>query len=122
MTIKWQYFLGGFFAGILLAGIIFLIITRPNSMARIEVLPTQRSVDDLEFNHTFQPTNQGKININSAALEELTTLPGIGPSKAAAIIDFRNKYGHFESVDELLYVPGFGESTFSSIKELITVE
>jgi competence protein ComEA len=122
MPIKWQYFLAGLLAGIILTGVVFLLIARSDSQVRFTILTGQDSEKELDSNLASPPTNQGKININSATLEELTSLPGIGPSKAAAIIDFRNKYGLFESVDELLYVPGFGESLFSSIKELITVE
>lgn len=122
MPTKWQYFAVGMLAGFLLAGIVFILVTQSNSPARFAFLPEQNSGELQDSYPAISPSNQGKININSATLEELTALPGIGPSKAAALIDFRNKYGNFESIDELLYVPGFGESLFSSIKYLITVE
>ena len=62
-----------------------------------------------------------KININTASLEELDGLPGIGLTKAQAIIDYRNAYGDFLSIEEIMNVSGIGQSTFDNIKDLITV-
>jgi comEA protein len=122
MSSKRQCFLAGVLAGFILSGIVFLFINRANSPVSSSIVANQYSVEEQESDPPIPSSNQGKININNASLEELTKLSGIGPSKAAAIIDFRTKYGKFESVDELLYVPGFGEFLFSSIKDLITVE
>ncbi|MFA5318653.1 MAG: helix-hairpin-helix domain-containing protein [Patescibacteria group bacterium] len=61
------------------------------------------------------------ININAATLEELDTLPGIGPSKAQAIIDYRTEYGDFQTIEEIKNVSGIGDVTFNNIKDLITV-
>ena len=63
----------------------------------------------------------GKININSASLDELKTLNGIGDAKAKAIIEYRTKNGKFKSIDELKNVSGISETIFSKIKENITV-
>ena len=52
----------------------------------------------------------------------LETLPGIGPSTAQNIIDYRDEYGYFNSIEDIMNVPNIGESTFESIKDLITVE
>ena len=61
------------------------------------------------------------ININSASIELLDTLPGIGPSTAQSIIDYRTEVGFFESIEDIINVPGIGEATFNEIKDLITV-
>lgn len=61
------------------------------------------------------------ININSASLEILDTLPGIGPSTAQSIIDYRTEVGFFISIEDIMNVTGIGEATFNEIKDLITV-
>ncbi|HEY9060142.1 MAG TPA: helix-hairpin-helix domain-containing protein [Pseudobacteroides sp.] len=64
----------------------------------------------------------GKININTATAEEMdAVLPGIGPAIAADIVEYRNKHGKFKSIEDLLNVPGIGESKLNRMKELITV-
>jgi competence protein ComEA len=64
---------------------------------------------------------EGKVNLNSASEAELQTLPGIGPSKAAAIMEYRTENGSFKSVEELMEISGIGEKTFEKLKESITV-
>lgn len=62
-----------------------------------------------------------KININTASVQELTTLPRIGPKKAAAIVEYRNKNGKFQRIEDIMKVKGIGEKTFLKLKDLITV-
>lgn len=59
------------------------------------------------------------ISINSADLDELITLPGIGSSIAQRIIDYRNTYGSFNNLEELMNVKGIGYGKFNKIKEYI---
>lgn len=63
-----------------------------------------------------------KVNINEAKQEELEELPGIGPSIAKKIIEYREQNGKFTSIDELQEVKGIGEAKFENIKEYITVK
>lgn len=65
--------------------------------------------------------NGGKISLNSATAEQLDQLDGIGPSKAAAIIRYREEHGPFRSVDELANVPGIGEKTLEKFRDRLTV-
>jgi competence protein ComEA len=62
------------------------------------------------------------INLNTATQEELESLPGIGPTKAADILSYRKEIGAFSSIDELLNVTGIGPSTLEAIIDLITIE
>jgi len=61
------------------------------------------------------------ININTANLQELDALPGIGPSLAAAIINYRQEFGPFTSPEDIKKVPGIGEKTYLKLSNLITV-
>jgi competence protein ComEA len=63
----------------------------------------------------------GKINLNTASLEQLMEIPGIGESKARAIIDYREKNGGFASVEEVMNIEGIKEGVFSKMKEYIVV-
>ena len=63
----------------------------------------------------------GKLSLNTATLDELMTLPGIGESKAQAIIEYREEVGAFQNIEELKEVSGIGDAIFDQIKENITI-
>ncbi|HEX6684472.1 MAG TPA: ComEA family DNA-binding protein [Candidatus Limnocylindrales bacterium] len=65
------------------------------------------------------PGEPVKVNLNTASLAQLDTLPGVGPVLAQRIIDFRAKRGGFRSVEELRQVDGIGEETFARLKDLV---
>ncbi len=65
--------------------------------------------------------NAGRVNINTASLEELDTLPGIGPTTAQNILDYRLSHGPFQTIQDLLNVPGVGPATFANIQDYVTV-
>ena len=66
--------------------------------------------------------DSGKININVADETQLTTLPGIGPAKAKAIIAHREEQGKFQSIEGLKDVTGIGDKTFEQLKDLIDIK
>lgn len=61
------------------------------------------------------------VNLNTATDTELQSLPGVGPSKAKSIIEYREKNGGFKSIDEIKNIKGIGESSFEKLKDKITI-
>lgn len=61
------------------------------------------------------------ININTASLEQLMTLPGVGEAKAKDIINYRESQGQFSSIEDIKNVPGIKDGIFNKVKELISV-
>lgn len=68
------------------------------------------------------PATVGKVNINTADLVTLESLPGIGPSLAQRIIDYRELHGPFERIEDIMEVSGIGEATFEGMQDLITTQ
>lgn len=69
----------------------------------------------------FSGAAAAALNLNTATKDELVALPGIGPAKAQAIVDYRNQNGPFKSVDEIRKVKGIGEKLFLQIKPEIAI-
>lgn len=74
------------------------------------------------FDSQQENLKSGKININTADVTMLQTLPGIGQKKAEMIIEYRNTNGPFQKEEDLTNVTGIGIKTFEQLKELITVK
>ena len=69
---------------------------------------------------TSSPSYAGDVNLNTASQEELVALPGVGPSKAKAIIDYRSAHP-FKSIEEVKNVRGIGDHLYEALKGKISV-
>lgn len=93
------------------------------------ILAAGGATDDADFNQLKlylpqidEAEQPQKISINRAEAWLLEALPGIGPVLAQRIVDYRNQYGQFNHINELLEVEGIGSATYERIKHLITVD
>lgn len=71
--------------------------------------------------HSKKDSATGTVNINNATETELVALPGIGPSKAHAIAEYRQQHGGFQSVDDLRQVKGIGAATLEKLRAHVTL-
>lgn len=97
--------------------LIYEVLDSPkyNKVEASEVVKTQI------FPETTKEILTGKINLNTASVEELCTLEEIGESKAAAIIEYRETFGEFRSIEEIMEVDGISDITFSKNIDRLTV-
>jgi len=96
----------------------------PPANSGVEALPTipkakTNSASNAPEKST-QPQN-GLLDLNTATLEQLDTLPGIGPSKARAILELRQQIGRFSTVEQLLDVKGIGPSTLAKFRDRLYI-
>ncbi len=75
----------------------------------------------IPFLTTTSRTQGGRVNINTATADELATLPGIGPTTAQRIVEYRLQHGFFRTIQDIQNVPGIGPTTFEKIRDYITV-
>ena len=79
-------------------------------------------VDDGEHSAAARDTaSDGRVNLNTATREELMTLPGIGETKAEAVIRYREEHGTFQTVEEIMQISGIKDALFLKIKDRLTV-
>jgi len=69
----------------------------------------------------LKSAGDGVVNINTAPLEELERLPGIGPSMAQRVIDYRTQIGSFSTVDQLRDVKGIGDKRLEKLRPFVVV-
>lgn len=84
-------------------------------------VPFQSEVEMGGMDLKSQKDGESGVNINTAGLEELMTLPGIGESKAQAIIQYREEHGDFQNVEELTNISGIKSGVYEKIKELVRI-
>jgi competence protein ComEA len=87
---------------------------------KINLVATIKDGEKIHIPYKVQTLSSNLININTATESELCSLPGIGPSLAKRIIEYRTSH-YFSSIEEIKNVKGIGEKKFEKIKNLITV-
>ncbi len=94
----------------------FLVIIGDSSEVYASVAEEVGSEDNVS-----SVTTPAIINLNTASLQQLQVLSGIGAKKAQAIIDYRNEHGNFQSIEDIMKVKGIGEGIFAKIKDKLEV-
>ena len=94
---------------------------KPYPDADLSSFSLQKRLYHLELVVVKKKEEKKLVSINSAGIEELTTLPGIGKTTAQKIIDYRQEKGSFLSLEELMNVKGIGKSKYEKIKGSITL-
>jgi len=91
-----------------------MVIVVPKVGEEAEALPAGATSKEV--------AKEGKVNINTATVEELKTLKGVGEKKAEAIIEYRKKNGSFKTKEDLMKVRGIGKKLFESFEERIVTQ
>ena len=91
-----------------------MVIVVPKVGEEVEEIPAGET--------SKEATKEGKVNINTATVEELKTLKGVGEKKAEAIIEYRKKNGSFQTKEDLMKVRGIGKKLFESFQERIVTQ
>ena len=81
-----------------------------------EKQPVRQNLD-----HQAEPETDGLVNLNTADRLQLETLPGIGPELADRILSYREEYGPFVAIEQIMDVDGIGEIRFEKLESLITI-
>ncbi len=85
-------------------------------------IPFQGEVSDAQVADSGEVTTDSRVNINTASLEELMTLKGIGQTRAEQILEYREKHGSFASPEAIMNVDGIKQGTYDKIKDNIRVQ
>ena len=109
-------------AAVFLMLIAAVIIVSAVNAERIDTPVVTADVSARTTVKSASPANTPKININTATEEELQKIPGIGPSTASKIVQYRIENGAFSRIYDIVNVAGMGDRKFDSIKDYITVE
>jgi len=118
------FFLGtltGFYQGRQISSVQIQISENITSSATDQTETTASTQDDTVSEAASSSTVSFPININTASIEELTAIPGIGTVYATRIVEYRNQHGSFANINDLIYVYGIGVKRLESIKPYITI-
>ena len=85
-------------------------------------IPFQGEVSDAQISDNEEIVTDSRVNINTASLEELMTLKGIGQTRAEQILEYREKQGSFVSPEAIMNVDGIKQGTYDKIKDNIKVQ
>ncbi|MGR3178292.1 MAG: ComEA family DNA-binding protein [Candidatus Anammoxibacter sp.] len=102
--------------------VIFFLIVLITSIGLKYAKDNHWNLEPTEVVYPIQAKASYRIDINKADRHELMLLPGIGKTRAKAIIEYRSKYGFFHSVDELLNINGVGKSTLNSVRNVVIIK
>lgn len=97
-----------------------MVIIIPSINEEKEVEIKQEKKTNYVITKNNEPTDK-KISINTASIQTLMSINGVGEKKAAAIVEYRTKNGPFKSIEDIMNVSGIGQSTFDKIKEYIKI-
>ncbi|RME50024.1 MAG: helix-hairpin-helix domain-containing protein [Caldilineae bacterium] len=96
--------------------------TPPVVEGGVRPTPTAGGSASVTVSHNSAVAGGQKININTASAAELELLPGVGPTIARRIVDYRQANGNFTTIEALMDVKGIGQATFDKLKDYVTVE
>ncbi|MDD7404120.1 MAG: helix-hairpin-helix domain-containing protein [Butyribacter sp.] len=97
------------------------VLTKKEAAARKKEKAAGASDKSKEQQDGTDGNDSALININTASLDELTTLPGVGQVKANQILDYRTEHGSFSKKEDLMNISGIKEGVYNKIKDLITI-
>lgn len=107
-----------FFLGAVLLG--YNVFYAPN-LPLVNQVQTDVQQEQTETAQADAPVSTGKVNLNTATVQELCTLDGVGETTASHIITYRENNGKFETIQDLMQVDGIGEATFKKLQNQICV-
>ncbi len=96
--------------------VVTLVLSAPATRARADAPGASPAAPVAELS-----VGAGTVNVNTATVDELVRLPGVGPAKAAAIAAFRDKHGPFKRIDDLDRVKGFGRRLLGRLRPFVSL-
>ena len=112
---------GGADDGVDLSGLNLARLVADGEQVLVGVAPPSTAIDPAGPSSAPATAGGGPVDLNTATADLLDTLPGVGPTLAARILEWREQHGRFSSVDELLEVSGIGPKTFAELEPLVMV-